>query len=104
MGRSTADLVIGILLVVVGILLCLGKLGLGGLLPFAGIVLIVLGILMLLGTLGGGTLLAIACLAIGILLAAGFLPLPKEVREVMWIVNLVAGIVLIVLGAKRLMR
>ena len=104
MTRSTLDIIIGIVLIVLGILLCLGKLGLGGLLPFAGIVLIVLGILVLIKTLPGGMLIGVVCLVIGIVLATGFLSLPREIREFMWIVNLVAGIILIVLGVKKLMR
>jgi hypothetical protein len=104
MARSTLDTVLGIALIVIGILLCLGKLGLGGLLPFAGIVLIVLGILVLINTLPGGKLLGIVCLVVGIILAMGFLSLPKEIQDYMWIVNLVAGIILIIMGAKKLMR
>jgi hypothetical protein len=102
MGRSTLDLVIGIGLIVIGILLVLGKLGLGGLLPFAGIVLLVAGILMLLGKLPGSGLLAIVCIVTGALLMSGFLSLPSEIAQYMWIVNLVMGIVLIIMGVGRL--
>jgi hypothetical protein len=102
MTRSTLDLVVGILMIVLGILMCLGKLGVEGLLPYAGIVLIVLGILILIHTLPGSLLLGIVALVAGILLAVGFFDLPKEVREYMWIVNLVVGIVLIVLGIQKL--
>jgi hypothetical protein len=102
MARDTGSTVIGVLLIVLGLLLVLGKLGIGGLLPFAGIVLIILGILILIGTFPGGTLVGIACLVIGVLLAAGFLPLPKEIAQSLWIVNIVLGIILIVFGVQRL--
>lgn len=102
MGRSTLDMVIGIGLIVIGALLCLGKLGVGGLLPFAGIVLLVLGIVMLLGVVAGSTLLAIVCIVVGVLLMAGFLSLPKAIGDIMWIVNIVLGIILIILGVQRL--
>lgn len=104
MGRSLLDLVIGIGLIVVGVLLILGKWGLGAILPYLGIALIVLGVLILLGVLAAGKLIGIASLVVGILLVAGFLQLPKDVREYMWIVNLVAGIVLLVLGLQKLVR
>lgn len=102
MTRSTLDLVVGIIMIVLGVLMAIGKLGIQGLLPYAGIVLIVLGILILIHTLPGGLLLGIVALVAGVLLAIGFFDLPKGASDIMWIVNLVIGIVLIVLGVQRL--
>lgn len=100
---NTLNLVVGIVMIVLGILMCIGELGIQGLLPFAGIVLIVLGVLILLHTLPGSMLLGLVALIAGILLAVGFFDLPAGIREYMWIVNLVIGIVLIVLGIQRLL-
>ena len=103
MTRNTLDLVVGITMIVLGALMVLGYWSLGQLLPFAGIVLIVLGIIILLGKLPGGILLGIVALVAGILLVGNSIDLTPEVRNVMDIVNLIVGIVLIVLGAMRLM-
>ncbi len=100
---NTMNLVVGIVMIVLGVLMCIGELGIQALLPYAGIVLIVLGILILLHTLPGSMLLGVVALIAGILLAVGFFELPSGVREYMWIVNLVVGIVLIVLGIMRVM-
>lgn len=104
MGRSLLDLAIGIGLIVVGLLLILGKWGVGAILPYLGIVLIVVGILILLGTLAAGKLIGVASLVVGILLVMGFIDLPRDIQQYMWIVNLVAGIVLLVLGIQKLVR
>lgn len=104
MGRNPIDLAIGIGLIVIGILLVLGKLGLGAVLPYLGVVLIVVGVLILFGMLPAGTLIGIATLVVGILLVIGFLDLPRDIARYMWVINLVAGIVLIVLGVQKLAR
>lgn len=104
MGRSVIDLIIGVTLIVIGALLVLGEIGLGAILPFLGIILIVLGVLILIGTLPASKLIGVVALIIGILLAIGFFDLPREITQYMWIVNLVAGIVLIVLGIQKLVR
>lgn len=101
--RGAVDLIVGIALIVVGVLMVVGRLGLEGLLPYAGIVLIVLGILVLVRTLAGGALIGIAALVAGVLLVIGFFDLPREIEDWMWVVNLVAGIVLIVLGVRRIL-
>src|SRR5687768_17524930 len=104
MGRSLVDLIVGIGLIVVGALLCLGELGIGFILPYLGIVLIVVGVLIILGALPSSKLIGIVSLVVGIMLVAGFLDLPKEIVEYMWVVNLVAGIVLIVLGIQKVLH
>lgn len=103
MKHSAVDLVVGIALIVVGVLMVIGKLGLDPLLPYAGIVLIVLAVLVLVRTLPGGALVGISALVAGILLVVGFFRLPSEIREWIWVANLVAGIVLIVLGVRRIL-
>ena len=103
MVRSTLDLVVGIVMIVLGVLMLIGELSLGALLPYAGIVLIVLGIIILIGKLPGGLLLGLVSLIAGILLVANFFDIPKEFAQVMGIINLVIGIVLIVLGVMRLL-
>jgi uncharacterized membrane protein HdeD (DUF308 family) len=102
MTRSTLDLVVGITMIVVGVLMAIGRLGLEGFLPYAGIVLIVLGVLVLVHVLPGSVLLGIVALVAGILLAVGFFEIPQGIREYMWILNLIVGIVLTVLGVQRL--
>jgi hypothetical protein len=104
MARNTLDTVLGILFIVFGILMVLGKFGIESLLPILGIVLIVAGILILMGKLPGGTLVGVAILVIGILLAGGFLhkSLPDPLRDVLWVINIALGIILIILGVQRL--
>lgn len=102
MARDTTNTIIGVVLIVIGLLMVLNKLGIGDFLSYAGIILLVVGILILIGTLAGGTLLGIVVLVIGILLVAGFLDLPREIRDHLWIVNIVLGIVLIFFGVQRL--
>lgn len=104
MGRSLLDLVIGIGLIVVGVLILVGRFGIEAILPYLGIVLIVVGVLILLGTLAAGKLIGIVSLVVGILLVTGFLNLPREMQQYMDIVNLVAGIVLVILGIQKLIR
>jgi uncharacterized membrane protein HdeD (DUF308 family) len=103
---NTMNLVLGIALIVVGALLLIGQFSLGELLPFMGIVLLVAGILMLLGTIPGGKLIGIVLTVLGILLLANFIDFPDAIsdamRAVMGIINLVAGIILVILGIMKL--
>ncbi len=104
-ARDPLTQAIGIALIVFGVLLILGEFRLQALLPIAGIVLLVLGILVLVKTLPGGNLIGIAAIVIGILLLEGFVDLPNKVRDVtdpvLRVVNIVAGVLLIVLGIPR---
>lgn len=96
------SMILGIVLIVLGALLLLNKIGLGSLVPFIGIVLIVVGILMLLGKIGGGTVLGIVVLVLGILLQGRWIGVPGIASDVIATANLVIGIVLIVLGVLKL--
>lgn len=106
MARTTVSTALGIALIVLGVLLVLGEFQLQSLLPFAGLALIVLGILVLVKTLPGGLLVGVVALVVGILLLEGFLGLPKDLRQTLdpflRIINLVAGILLVILGVQRL--
>lgn len=93
------DTIIGIGMIVLGLLVFLGELGVGFLLPILGIVLVVLGVLMLLNVVAGGTLVAVLTLVAGLLLYLGFLDLPSIVIRSL---NIVIGVVLIVLGILQL--
>lgn len=94
------DTILGIALLIIGILVLLGEFTVGFLLPILGIVLIVLGALMLLNVVAGGTLVAILTLVLGLLLYVGRLGVPGIVEQS---INLIVGILLIVLGAARLL-
>lgn len=94
-----ADLVVALLLIVLGVLVLVGELSVGPLVPILGIILIVLGVLMLLGTVGGGTVWAVVFLVLGILLQLDWLDLSRQLTRVL---NLAVGIALLVFGAMRL--
>lgn len=98
--------VVGIAFIVVGVLLLLGRFSLGWLLDVMGFALIVLGVLILVNVLPGGMPLGLLALILGILLLANILEFPRELREplgrFMDLLNLVAGVILIVVGALRL--
>lgn len=100
---DTKTLAIGISLIVLGALMLLGRFGVGDILPFLGIVLIVAGILLLIKVVPGGLLVGVVLLVLGLLLQFNWVDLPKGFGQVLDLVNLVAGIILIVLGALKLM-
>lgn len=99
-----ANLLVGLLLLILGILLVVGYFSLGALIPYAGIVLIVVGILMLVDVLPGGVLLGVVGLVLGVLLVGNWIDLPAGIRDAMKVINLVVGILLIIFGALRLIR
>ncbi|MGB0653760.1 MAG: hypothetical protein ACPGQL_11240 [Thermoplasmatota archaeon] len=96
-GRSTPDLVIGILLTVLGILMLMGRLAIPYLLEAAAIGLIIIGVLMLLGRLAGSQLVAVAALVVGVLL---LLPLGASFGPLL---HLVAAVLVLVAGILKLL-
>lgn len=99
MAAKGLDLAIAIALIVLGLLVLLGELGVGGLIPIMGIVLIVLGILMLINVVPGGTLFGVLSLVLGILLYGDIVGLPDVVTQA---INLIVGVVLLVMGVLKL--
>lgn len=92
------NLVLGIVLIVLGVLLLLGKIPY--LVLLAAIALIVMGVLILVGRMAGGTLIGAVAVALGVLLlAADRVPVVREIVDAAWnILILVLGIALIVFG------
>lgn len=107
-GRDPVKTAIAIAFIVVGVLLIIGEFALESLLPFAGVVLIVFGVLVALKKVPGGPLIAAAAIAVGAILAFGFLDLPRGVHDaldpVLRLVNILAGAFLLVIGAMQLSR
>lgn len=103
--ESSLNLIIGVLMIVFGVLLILGEFALQSLLPFLGIVLIVLGVLIIAKVLPGGVIIAVVSIIAGILLLEGFFDWGREIRDftepVFRIVNIVAGVILLILGIQR---
>lgn len=99
MAAKGLDLAIAIALIVLGLLVLLGELGVGGLIPIMGILLIVLGILMLINVVPGGTLFGVLTIVLGILLYGDFIGLPGVVTQA---INLIVGVVLLVMGVLKL--
>jgi hypothetical protein len=93
------DQIVAIGLIVLGILVLVGELGVGFLLPILGIVLVVLGVLMLVNIVAGGTLVGVLTLVAGLLLYLDYVPLPDIVTQA---TNLVVGVFLLVLGVLQL--
>lgn len=89
------DTIIGLILLVLGVLVLLGELGVGFLLPILGVVLVVLGALMLLNIVSGGTLFGIVTIVVGLLLYLDQIGVPGPVSQA---INLIVGVVLVVLG------
>lgn len=104
--RDVLTLAVGITLIVFGILLIIGSFTLERLLPLAGIILTVLGVLILARTLPGGTLIGIVALVIGLLMLQGLLDLPGGFRDatkgLLRIINVIAGVILLVLGISKI--
>ena len=105
-ARDTVSLVIAIALIVFGVLLILGEFAIQSLLPFLGILLIILGILILVKVVNGSMLIAIVAIVVGIVLLEDLVPFSKDLREtlapVMRVINIIAGVILVVLGIQRL--
>lgn len=99
---SNADLILGIVLIVIGALMLLGKLGIPFLEEILGIAALVVGILILIGRVGGATWMGVALVVVGVLiLATRFLDfITGTVAD---IINIVLGIILVVFGILKVM-
>lgn len=99
---ATADIIVGVLLLVLGILVLIGALGIPYFTLILGIAAIVFGVLMLIGRVRGGNVGGIILLAVGIILVA-----TNWLREVTAVIetvaNIVVGVVLVLMGALKLM-
>lgn len=99
---STMDLVVGIALLVLGILVLIGRIGIPYFSLILGIIVLVVGILMLFGRLSGAKWLGVLLTVLGvILLFTDYLG--GVVRVLETISEVLIGVVLIVLGALKLM-
>ena len=97
MTRQDKDRLVGVLLIVAGALIALGFLSLGPLVVIAAVAAIVIGILVLARKMAGSQLFGICLVVAGALVVA----MPYLQSGLTFIVNVVVGVILIVMGANR---
>jgi hypothetical protein len=97
-SAKTTDQVLGIVLIVLGLLIALGKLGLGFLVLVGAVAAIVVGILVLLGKSKGSQAFGIALIVAGALVLGS----PYFLFGITFIVNIVVGILVAVAGLLKL--
>lgn len=99
---STADIVVGVLLIIIGILFLLGEVGVPFLQEILAIAAIVVGVLMLMGKVRGAQWMGIALVILGvIMLATSWLDfLTGTLANV---INIILGVLLVVFGVLKLM-
>jgi len=96
-STKQTDQIIGVVLIVLGALIALGKLGLGWLVLVGAIAAIVVGILILLGKTKGSQVFGILLIVGGALV----LGMPYLFSGLAFILNLVIGILVIIAGVMK---